>query len=452
MSATGFTYPVTAGWIRSVATQPSPTEPWPDVAWDCDLLEDQIRFLDVQSELGVTYNRPWGLFVARCWPVPFDPAPGKLISREREEMIACFVDAAHERGIKILAGTGVYSWGFEEVIAKCPGVAPGRAEDGRNPQAMCAFSDEAWEWQRRVLDFQMDPRWGFDGVSLQSADQGRCRCERCRKLSDIEHHEILLVRTAEHIMRHRPEWVIGQASWGMRVDDPRMLPHVQRISQRVDYIVEVQERSARGEKPWRKELVKSLTCALGSVGGVFLGHPQHWDRLRYFLPCGLHSARAIKALYDDGGRACEYHYRVFANPVEEVSWRTGARVLVHPDTPPGQALRQAVAKVFAVTGSPLDQLTELFTQAEEAYFSRSSFVVGDGELSLEPLVWDKSPAVPGPPIYLRDRLTGEARREYAKDLRRLKGDLAGIAVGNEPAKARCLKCIDGTLLDLATLA
>lgn len=452
MSVNGFTYPVTAGWIRSVATRPSPNEPWPDVTWDDDLLQDQIRFLDVQSELGVKYNRPWGLFVSRCWPVPFDPRPGKLVSRQREEMIARFVDAAHQRGIKILAGTGVYSWGFEEVIRKCPGVAPGRLEDGRNPQAMCAFADEAWDWQRRVLDFQMDPRWGFDGVSMQSADQGRCQCARCRKLSDIEHHEILLVRTAEHIMRHRPEWVIGQASWGLRLDDPRSLAHVQRISQRVDYIVEVQERSARGPNAWRKDLVRSLSCALGSVGGVFVGHPQHWDRLRWFLPCGLHSARALKALFDDGGRACEYHYRVFANPVEEVSWRTGAKILVDPQTPPSHALRAALAKVFEVTGGALDQLVELFTRAEEAYFRRSNFQLGDGELSLEFLVWDRNPAVPGPPVYLRDRMTGAARRDYAKDLRQLRADLAGIPVGNEPAKQRALRCIDGALTDIATVA
>jgi hypothetical protein len=40
------------------------------------------------------------------------------------------------------------------------------------------------------------------------------------------------------------------------------------------------------------------------AGGVFVVPPQHWERLRWFLPCGLRSARSLKTLHDDGGRAC----------------------------------------------------------------------------------------------------------------------------------------------------
>ncbi len=156
-------------------------------------------------------------------------------------------------------------------------------------------------------------------------------------------------------------------------------------------------------------------------------------------------------LWAEGGRACEYFYRPFANPVEEVSWRTGARILSAPLTPPEAALGEAVEAVYGVTGSSREALAEWFARGEDAYFSRSSFEVGSGSLSLEPLIWSENPAAPGPPIYLRDRLSPEARADYARDLERLKAELLGMAVPNRQAVVRTFTCIDGTLRDVAAL-
>jgi hypothetical protein len=430
---------VTDGWLRDLASEPTPEDPWPCIRWDERLLADQIRFLAVQAELGVDCNVVWGLFVDRAWPVPFE----QVIGEERERRLHAFVGAAHRRNLKVLSGVGVYSWGFEEVIAKVPGVSAGHR------QAMCAFSEEAWEWQRRVLDFLMDPRWELDGISMQSADQGRCGCERCSKLSPAEHHAKLLVRCAEHVRAQRPEWVIGQASWGMRLDEPDELAHLQRVSRAVDYMVEVQERSAKGGR--RREIVQALSCAFGSVGGVFVEPPQHWDRARWFLPCGLGSARALARLWQDGGRACEHFYRPFANPGEEVSWRTGARILSSPLMPPEAALTEAVSAVYGVEGSAAVALADWYARAEAAYFSRARFEVGDGSLSLEPLIWQENPASPGPPVYLRDRMSAAARSEYARELEQLKGELLAMAIPNAEAVVRTAAGIEGTLRDIAFL-
>ncbi len=439
MPGNSFAYRVTDGWLRDLASEPAPNDPWPCIRWDERLLADQLRFLDVQAELGVEYNLAWGLFVDRSWPVPFE----RVIGREREEMLHSFVSAAHRRKLKVLSGVGIYSWGFEEVIAKVPGVSAGHR------QAMCAFSEEAWEWQRRVLDFLMDPGWGLDGISMQSADQGRCQCERCSKLSPAEHHAKLLVRCAEHVRAQRPEWVVGQAAWGLRLDDPEELAHLQRISEAVDYMVEVQELSA--SKGVRAGIARGLGCALGSVGGVFVEPPQHWERLRWFVPCGLGSARALARLWKDGGRACEYFYRPFANPGEEVSWRTGARILSSPLTPPEEALADAVSAVYGVEGRARAELTEWYGRAENAYFSRARFAVGDGPLSLEPLVWSENAAAPGPPIYLRDQMSAAARAEYARELGQLRAELESIEIPNREAVDRTATCIEGTLGDIALL-
>ena len=314
---------------------------------------------------------------------------------------------------------------------------------------MCAFSDQAWDWQRRVLDFLMDPNWGLDGISMQSADQGRCECEECSRLTPAEHHARLLARSAEYVRSQRPDWLIGQASWGLQVNDPAELAPVRRISEAVDYMIEVREHSATQGQ--RATLAPRLACAFGSVGGVFVEPPQHWDRLRWFVPCGLGSARALAELWADGGRACEYFYRPFANPVEEVSWRTGAAILAAPTTSPEAALLQAVQAVYGVTGQDQKALAEWFTCGEEAYFSRSSFQVGSGPLSLEPLIWQENPAAAGPPIYLRDRMIAQARVDYANDLRTLQADLRPLNIPQQVVKEKTIAAIDGALRDLAHL-
>ena len=116
MPEDNFTFRVTDGWIRDLASTPTPNDPWPCTHWDEQLLADQIRFLDVQSELGVNHNVVWGLFVDRAWPVPFE----NVISPPRAELLQSFVQAAQARGVKILSGVGIYSWGFEEVIRQVP--------------------------------------------------------------------------------------------------------------------------------------------------------------------------------------------------------------------------------------------------------------------------------------------------------------------------------------------
>jgi hypothetical protein len=435
-----FKYRVSVGWLRDLASEPVPGAMWPCIRWDDRLLEDQIRYLDVEAELGMNCNCAWGFFRHRDWPVPFE----NVIDSRRAEYLRTFVTEAHRRGIKVLAGVGIYSWGFEEVIKKVPGVSDG------NSMAMCPHREEAWEWMKRVLDFHMDPAWGLDGISMQSADQGRCQCPDCTRLSPGEHHALLLTRCGDYIRQNRPEWVIGQASWGLRVDQPEELVHIRKISGSVDYMVEVAELSAKSGR--RPEIISGLNCAFGSLGGVFVEPPQHWDRLRWFLPCGLGSARTLASLRQDGGLACEYFYRPFANPVEEVSWRTGARILSSPSTPPETALVEAVNSVYSVTGQALLNLADWFSRGERAYFSRVEFKPGDGSISLEPLIWNENPAAPGPPVYIQRRMETKLRREYAGELARLKMELTEIDIPNREAAEKTARCLEGTLADLSILS
>ncbi|MFH1069723.1 MAG: hypothetical protein V1794_08920 [Candidatus Glassbacteria bacterium] len=438
-SLTPFQYRVSVGWLRDLASEPTPGEIWPCIRWDDKLTEDQLGYLKAEAELGMNYDCAWGLFRARDWPVPFE----NVIDDRRAERLKIFVEAAHRLGVKILAGVGVYSWQFDEVIRKVPGVSAG------DSHSMCPQKEPAWDWMRRVLDYHLEPAWGLDGISMQSADLGRCECPECSRMSPAEHHALVLTRSAEYVRQNRPDWNIGQASWGLRVDQESEFPYVKKISGAVDYMVEVDELSAKSGR--RAAIIAGLGCAFGSLGGVFLEPPQHWDRLRWFVPCGLGSAGTLARLRQDGGLACEYFYRPFANPVEEVSWRTGAKILSAPSTPVETALADAINAVYGATGQELSTLAEWFSRGELAYFSRVKFKPGDGSISLEPLIWKEDPAAAGPPVYLQ-RITPENRPGYAMELRELKNELTAMAVPNREAVDKTLECIDGTLNDLAGLA
>lgn len=439
-----FDYRITCGWLRDLASEPTPHDTWPCIRWDDQLAADQERFLDAQAEYGITINSVWGLFVDRAWPTDL----ARSADASRAARVKRFTAAAHERGLKVVTGLGVYSWGFDQIIREHPEVA---ASDRAsvNKHVMCPFQPAAWDWQRRVLDFVMDPQWGIDGTSMQSADQGRCDCPRCKQRSNAEHHAELLIRCAEYVRRQRPEWIIGTACWGLRVDEPAELAHILRMSKALDYILEVDELSDR--KGLRPQLTKQLPSAFGSVGGGFVEPPQHWTRLRWFLPLALGAAEAIARLWRDGGRACEIYYRLFANPSDEVSWRTAARMVQEPTLEPLQALREAVARVYGVSGKALDALTAWFTAAERAYLDRSTFKVGQGPLSLEPLWWNKQPDAAGPPIYLQDRMKPEDRDAYAVELRRLRGQFEKLSIPNRQAAEETLRGIDGALSEIASV-
>jgi hypothetical protein len=435
---------VACGWLRDLAAVPTPNDPWPCIRWDDALIADQKRFLSVMAECGLAHIVTWGHFISHSWPASLGSGPTSKELGERGNLVQQYTLAARELGIKSMAGVGIYSWGFDEIIASSPGVSSG------HPSAMCPYQPKSWDWQRRILDFLMLPEWGLDGLSMQSADQGRCECAKCKARSAAEHHADLLVRSADYVRSQRPDWIIGQAAWNMRIDRAEDFPYLRKASESLDYIIEVQEISARTGR--RAQIAAGLACALGSVGGVFVEPPQHWDRSRWFVPCGIASARSLIQLFEDGGRACEYFYRPFANPSEEVSWRTGALVLSGKQSSSEEALREAVSAVYGVSGKLAEQLSEWYGRGEHAYFSRSNFVVGDGPLSLEPLVWPNDTFTEPCPIYLSDRMSPAARNDYAAELKLLLHDLQAMDIPNITAVSATINCIQGALDDLNRIA
>ena len=438
MPTTPFRHRAYLGWITDLAAAPDPQADWPSLRLDAALLRDYREAAVTLGGLGFNALSLWGLYVARAWPVDIVSA----VAPERGARVETLIHIAHTHGLKVYAGLGVYSWGFERIIAAHPEVSRG------NPRALCASEPRAWPWMQRVIDYVFT-RFPVDGVSMQSADQGRCPCGQCRVYSDGEYHALLNVRAAAYIRSRWPGKTVGVNSWGMHFDDPANLPSLIQIGAHCDYLIDVTDSSRRRDPAYRATLTKALACDFGTLGGPQVEPPQHWDRMRWFLPTARRDAEHLRALAADGGRACEYFFHTAANPGDEVSLWVAGKTLAAPHTPPSAHLHDALAHLYGLLKTTTrDALATLFTDAEDAYF-RYLPPTECGTVSLEPLESDHA----GEPIYLTQRLTPAQRADYARSLERLRAEAERLApdVPHRDKMDKIILCLDGARQELARL-
>jgi hypothetical protein len=310
---------------------------------------------------------------------------------------------------------------------------------------MCASEPAAWEWMRRVIDFVF-ARFPIDGVSMQSADQGRCPCAACRRYGEAEYHALLNVRAADYIRSRWPDKTLGVNSWGMNFSDPANRPFLAQMSQSIDYLIDVHDTARRAGPDYRRSLIASLDCAFGTLGGPQVEPPQHWARERWFLPTLRRVGEHLQQLFQDGGRACEYFFHILANPGDEVSFWLAGKTLAEPETSWEKHLQDAVEQVFSVPGGSVrDGLCQLLLDAEEAYFRHLPADLC-GTVSLEPLVSNQ----PGPPVYLTQRMNAGQRAAYEQELQRLRAEAQRL-LPNVPKQEKIkavLRCLEDVRADL----
>ena len=121
-------------WINDVRTEPLPFDSWPPVILDDIAEKSIISTMDLQARSGYNMFDMFGLFAAWGWPVDIVSA----VDKDRDARVRRILKAAHDRGIKVVYGLGVYSWGFDKIIEHDPAVK------GPNPHAMCASKEESW--------------------------------------------------------------------------------------------------------------------------------------------------------------------------------------------------------------------------------------------------------------------------------------------------------------------
>jgi hypothetical protein len=359
------------GWLTDLSRTDRPEVPWPSIVIDSSLIEDYKETLDFLHRSGMNEITVWGLFTNTSW----EPEIKNTISAEREAVVKDIIFKAHLKGIKIICGVGVYSWGFSKIIKQ-------------NPEVKCPCNDEvmdiskpqAWEWQRKVLDYLMD-NYQFDGVSLQSSDRGRCTCGEFGTLSNLEYHARLNQMVINYIRTKKKNYIIGISGWGMNFGNPPDLTSIVQMTKNVDYLIDVEESALKAGKTYRQKLIQAIApCKYGNTGTPNIEPIQALPRNRYFVPTAKRSCQRLKELYNDGGRACETYYRTRGNPGDEFTIEVMAHLLNDPGKDITAAFKETIIDIYhPINDSVLNDLTSIFYEAEDAYFK---YAEGEQEIIL----------------------------------------------------------------------
>src|SRR5262249_16087992 len=182
----------------------------------------------------------------------------------------------------------------------------------------------------------------------------------------------------------------------MKFEEPETLASLKKISEKVDYVIDVHDTSRKRDLGYRKKIIGSLSCDFGTLGGPQVEPPQHWERNRWFLPTLKSVGQHLQQLSEEGGRACEYVFHILANPADESSFWLAGKVLSNPAISWEKHLDDSVEELYEVGTKVIrEAIAQIFRDADQAYFRHLSSRMS-GTISMEPLVSDK----PGPPVYL----------------------------------------------------
>jgi len=352
-------------------------------------------------------------------------------------------------------GIGVYSWGFDEIIANVPEV------QGTNPHAMCLESPVSWEWMKRILDYVAD-NFDFDGFHLESSDQRRCECEKCLKYSDVEYFSKINAMCADYIRAKKPEAILmanmSMYMWpGQFVETERDFQAILKMGESLDYLIDGGHFGFFLRGRFRERAFKELKCAFGSSGGIWVYMPQRWDRLRWFLPTLKRSCEHLKEIRGQGADAAEFYMGAAINPGVEMNILCGGKILNDPSREVYDVLCEAVGELYRPHGEETcRKLADIFITAEDAYYDNVNFSEISNELILEPL-FGRSP---GPPVYLSERgkmggdvwMTGEGRKAYGQAMESISTDIREIMehIGDRERLDRIGTCVNNILKDIAS--
>ncbi len=333
---------------------------WPSIRIDSALLSDYEETLDFLQRSGMNEITLWGLFTNKYW----EPEVEKTIDSQRKELIKLIIAKAHQRNLKLINGMGIYSWGFDKILQQ-------RQELGCpcNSHVMDLSNPESWKWQKKVIDYVMD-NFDFDGISMQSADMGRCTCGQSQQLSDMEYHAIVNQKAVSYIRSKNPNYIIGISGWGMNFGNPADLKYVQQMTQNADYLIDVGESVLKAGREYRQKLIKTIApCRYGNTATPNIEPIQAMPRDFYFIPTVYHTCQRLKDIFKDGGMACETYARTRGNPGDKATIEVVTRILLKPDTDITTALKETLELIYKpVNKNVLSELVNIYREAEDAFF------------------------------------------------------------------------------------
>jgi hypothetical protein len=440
-------------WLNDVRNEAVALENWPLKILDDETVESNIRNFEILSKTGYNAVDIFGLLATYSWPVDIN----SVVDKERRRRVVKILEAAHQHGLKVIYGMGVYSWGFDEIIKQNPAV------QGNNRHAMCAAKEESWKWQQKTLDYVLE-EFDFDGFHFEPSDQGRCTDDLCKHWGNVEYYARLCRLCAEYVRSKRPEmWLtailISWGTWGKDFTEVEKT-HLVELSRSVDCIFDQGHRQPYIPEQNRKDFIRRLHSGYGTSGGLWIYAPQRWERLRWFVPYTARSGSHIRQLCEDGGQGIMYYQGPPINPGVEVNVAFGGRIMTDPSASNEDVLAGVLEKIYKPkTPAAHRRLVTIFQRAESAYFdqwvsekiSEHQKSPPPGELHLTTLFG----VSPGAATYLMEPfLNTEGRLAYKsglvsilKDVRALESDCL-----DDGRLKRIQQCISNTLLDINTIA
>lgn len=462
-----FDYRIAYGcWLNDSRMKPIADEDWPSVRIDRDTLDSLDRTMGFLAECGYNCLDVFGLITNHSW----QPDIPSTVSPERKEWVRQAIEIVHRHGLKLIYGLGVYSWGFDRIIAHSADVR------GTNPQVMCASSGASLEVMQRVIDY-VSQTFEVDGFHLEAADQGRCACGKCAGFaSDIDYFNHVNRLTASYIRERYPDKLLlvntsGYLAWGDRFSEEQ-LEKIRELGEWVDVFIDVGSHGEFVAQKDRKALISRMHASYGTANGFWIYPPQRWDRQRWLIPHFLQNHEHLKALYGDGGRSAELYLSPINNPGAELTQMCNGLFMQHPERGAMEILREAVARLYAgCSAEDQAQIVDIFVQAERLFFAcwtprrRRGLdpALSDGVEHI--FIWSKTDpgrAVPGElfleplwgvgagfPCYLTVHFDKAGRQKYRQGIAGLAERVRGLAGARENQRVRgILACLEHTLHDI----
>jgi len=438
-------------WINDMRNAGMPGERWPYHVLDEQAEKDIINCVRLQGEAGYNIFTIWGLLATWGWPCDI----ASVLTAERRERVDRIIKAAHDNGMKIITGVGVYSWGFDEIVKNYPEVA------GNNPHAMCASKDASWEWMKKIVDFVLTEFSGFDGIHMESADLGRCSCELCSGIGDVKYHVMVNIKTADYVREMYPDKIIMASSCGFNgiPDEAEEAAQISELSKHIDYFIVPHLKFRDGKIP---KCMQDFHCEFGGSGGFWIYPPQRWDRMRWFLPHPKHTGEYVKGMVRVGSEAIEYYMGPTINPCTEFNIFFGGKMLSAPENSIEQTALETIERLYKPKDDETrEKLAELFFDAEEAYISNSAYFCDDDWALGELLLTSLHTIDLTEPLYIATNpegwnivyMTGEGREAYRKSLEGILKRFDGMEyrVGEPEKIGRIKTCITNVIEDLDKL-
>jgi hypothetical protein len=436
------THRTLSGWIFDFASQPC-QDAWPDITLSQRRTADLKHAFARAQQAGYNEIILWGLLCGRRWnpylPDTFDAA--------RKAWVLDIIATARQHRLKVLFGLGVYSWGFEDIIAHDPAVDGGTS----GLFAMCGSRPEAQAHMREIIDFVMstcDP----DGLSMQSSDQGRCMCDVCQEQSAAEYHARINNQTCAYVHSRWPDKLTHLSTWGMNLGNPADMPHVQHMTAHADVLNDYNNSSARPDPAYRRTLISALPCAFGTEAGWHLDPPPFLPRDRWFIPLALRNLPYYHALAADGGAAIERYILPLANPGAEVGLLFDGLMFNDLTRDPHTALAEALSWVFEPrTRAATDALVDIWQQAEDGFLAHSRSGAFPQQIGLNQTHYNLQ--APHPYISQRPehllRMAPAHLAAYADVLRNAYDAVRRVRpdVANQPRAADLERCVGLALAD-----